>query len=335
MITFYSPGERGVDLPGPQQCAELTHKAVWIDLFAPTQEEETALESALKIDIPTREEMQAIELSNRLYKEKDVLFMTGTVLTRADSSNPESSAVTFILTPGRLITLRYVDPFPFKAFRTRRDAIPGEYRTADDVLVGLIDAIVERVADILESVGASLDRISLEIFDAQAGTDASSRTSRRRRKPERDFVDILRRIGCNSDLISRTRESLVSFGRVVAFFREMHKDNPQAQDALVHGKTVGGDLSSLSDHATFMSGKVSFLLDATLGMINNEQNVIIKILSVAAVVCGPPTLIAGVYGMNFAVFPELKWLYGYPFALALMLLSAVLPYTIFKRKGWL
>lgn len=335
MITFYSPGQGAVDLPGPEQCAELTRKAVWIDLFAPTQEEETALEAALDIGIPTRQEMQAIELSSRLYKEKDVLFMTGTVLTRADSSNPESSAVTFILTPERLITLRYDDPFPFKAFRTRREAAPGEYKFGDDILVGLIDAIVERVADILESVGASLDRISLEIFDAENNATAPSGSLRRRRRPQRDFVDILRRIGCNSDLISRTRESLVSFGRLLSFFREMHKDNPQAQDSLVHVKTVSGDLSSLSDHATFMSGKVSFLLDATLGMINNEQNVIIKILSVAAVVCGPPTLIAGVYGMNFVVFPELKWAFGYPFALALMLVSAVLPYAFFKHKGWL
>lgn len=345
MITFYAPTQPGVDLPSIDLCPDLTSRANWIDLYDPTAEEEAALESALNVGIPTRAEMQEIELSSRLYKENDVLFMTGTVLTKADTSNPETSAVTFILTPQRLITLRYADPIPFKAFRTRRETSPNDYKTADDVLVGLIDAIVERVADILESAGARLDRISLEIFDVVSATEAvESRTSaptiarirrRRRRQPQRDFVEILRRIGSNSDLISRTRESLVSFVRLIAFYREMHKESAQAKEALVHAKTVGSDLGSLSDHATFLSGKVSFLLDATLGMINNEQNAIIKIVSVAAVVFGPPTLVASVYGMNFERMPELKWIHGYPFAIALMILSAVLPYAFFKRKGWL
>ncbi|MBA2431811.1 MAG: magnesium transporter CorA family protein [Chthoniobacterales bacterium] len=343
MITFYSPGAPGVQLESGTSCAELTAPAVWIDLFQPTTDEEKALEAALGINIPTREEMQEIELSSRLYKEGDSLYMTGIMVTNASSDNPTSSAVTFIVMPNRLVTLRYAEPQPFVSFRSQRQAHPEFYRNGHDVLAGLLDAIIDRVADILESVGGSLDRISLRIFDAEAPDGGSNwdrqpqkgKSGRRRRQRQGDFVDILRRIGCTSDLVSRARESLVSFARVVAYYREMQHENPAAREALVHLKTVAGDLGSLSDHATFMSGKISFLLEATLGMINNEQNGIIKIVSVAAVVFLPPTLVASVYGMNFEVMPELKWVAGYPFALILMVISAVLPYAIFKRKGWL
>lgn len=324
-------------------CAQLASPAVWIDVYQPTVEEEQTLENVLGVQIPTREEMQEIELSSRLYKEKDVLFMTGTVLTGANTSVPESSAITFILTADKLITLRYADPAPFNAFRTRREANLQVYRTSYDMLGGLIDAVIERLADILESVGAKLDSISLKVFGTDPGsplprlhsTLTRSATGRARRDRQRDFVEILREIGRVSDLVSRARESLVSFGRVIAFYREMQKDNAAARESLTHLKTLTADLGSLSDHASFLSTKVSFMLDATLGMINNEQNAIIKIISVAALVFLPPTLVAGVYGMNFEVMPELRWAYGYPFAICLMVISAVLPYLFFRRRGWL
>lgn len=324
-------------------CAQLASPAVWIDVYQPTVEEEQTLENVLGVQIPTREEMQEIELSSRLYKEKDVLFMTGTVLTGANTSVPESSAITFILTADKLITLRYADPAPFNAFRTRREANLQVYRTSYDMLGGLIDAVIERLADILESVGAKLDSISLKVFGTDPrsplprlhSTLTRSATGRARRDRQRDFVEILREIGRVSDLVSRARESLVSFGRVIAFYREMQKDNAAARESLTHLKTLTADLGSLSDHASFLSTKVSFMLDATLGMINNEQNAIIKIISVAALVFLPPTLVAGVYGMNFEVMPELRWAYGYPFAICLMVISAVLPYLFFRRRGWL
>lgn len=343
MITFYSPGVAGVRMDDAAQCAQLTSTAIWIDLFQPTTEEEECLEAALRINIPTREEMQEIELSSRLYKENDVLFITAIVVTNSSTSNPTSSAVTFILMPERLITLRYAEPQPFLSFRTARDAHPSVHRNGHEVLAGLIDAIIDRLADILEIIGANLDRLSLRIFDAE-GADGRSDWERepvkikggsRRRQRQRDFVGILRRIGAASDVVSRARESLVSFTRVVAFYRELQEDNLAAREALIHLKTVAGDLGSLSDHASFLSGKISFLLEATLGMINNEQNTIIKIMSVAATVFLPPTLVASIYGMNFQLMPELQWAAGYPMALTLMLLSAILPYLFFKRKGWL
>ena len=338
MMTFYSPGQPAFEMTDLTLCPEWTHKAVWIDVFEPTKGEELALEAALGIGVPTREEMQEIELSSRLYREGEILFMTATVLLKADTSHPESSAVTFILTPRELVTVRYVALPPFQAFQAEREKNSHDYKTAYDVLAGLIDAVIERIADVLENVGASLDSLSFEIFDSEAvngGRLPGATTHKPRgRKSQRDFTNILKRIGCLSDVVSRTRESNVSFGRLVAFFREMHKENARARDALTHLKTVAGDLESLSDHATFLSSKVSFLLDATLGMINNEQNAIIKIVSLAAVVFFPPTLVASIYGMNFDVMPELKWVLGYPFAMVLMVVSAILPYVYFKRKGW-
>ncbi len=264
--------------------------------------------------------------------------------------------------------MRYAEPSAFRSFRTDRDAEPGKYPTGREALIGLIDAIVERLAEVLEKVGGDLDKLSVEIFRhpvAEAPT---------RRNPARqNYSVVLSRLGRSSDVISRARESLVDFGRLVAFYGEIQKEKtaaaaeegstavaeaepekpaaapgqkPAADDGKHHAngankaarnhlRTVTGDVNALADYANFLAGKLSFLLDATLGLIANEQNGIIKILSVVAVVFGPPTLIASIYGMNFEHMPELKWTFGYPFALTLMAASAVLPYLFFKRRGWL
>ncbi len=345
MIHFYAPGKPGALLTDGAHCAELTREAVWIDLFEPTTEEERTLEASLGINIPTREEMDSIELSSRLYEENGLLFMTATVLTRADSAHPESSAVTFILSADKLVTLRYTDPAPFRAFQIRREANLQRYQTNQQFLGGLIDAVIERIADILENVGANLDGISRRVFEPanipgaarerRHGDLQHSAGGRARKARQRNHAEVLRRIGGVSDLVSRARESLVSFSRLVVFFREVRKESGIARESLAHWKTVTLDLGALSDHASFLSTKVSFLLDATLGMINSEQNAIIKILSVAALVFLPPTLVAGVYGMNFEFMPELKWPHGYPIAMGIMVISAVVPYLIFRRRGWL
>ncbi len=341
MMTFHPPAEKGIDCVDLNICPELTRRSVWIDLFEPTREEEDAVEAALGMDIPTRQELQQIEPSSRLFRKDNTLFMTATVITRADSDRPERSAVTFIVAPGRFVTLRYADPLPFQTFRERREKNLAVYATSEQVFVGLIDAIVERLADILENVSDKLDHLSEEIFRDDVTPVAPPH--RFVSTSARDFNKVLQRLGRSSDLVSRARESVVSFSRLLAFFRDAHKDLPHAAEPaagnggnpLGHLKSVGGDLVSLGDHATFLSGNVAFLLDATLGMINNEQNRTFKVLSVAAVVVGPPTLVAGVYGMNFEHMPELKWLSGYPFALVLMVLSALLPLWFFKRRGWL
>ena len=302
--------------------------ALWIDLIDPAQEQEQLVESTLGIDVPTREEMKEIEASNRLYEENGVLYMTITIVTRLDSDLPESSQITFILAKDRLITNRYSDPLPFQRFIAYAERHPGVCSSAAALLAGLIEAIVNRMADVLERVGADLDQLSSEVF---------SPPRKRRRSAKsvaRDSRTILSRVGQNGDLTSKARESLVSLNRLLTFVQQSAAVS-LANDVRARFRTLGRDVLALSDHASFLGNKATFLLEATLGMLNIEQNNIIKIFSVAAVVFLPPTLIASIYGMNFHVMPELDWLFGYPFAIALMVVSAILPYLYFKRRGWL
>jgi magnesium transporter len=329
MLTFHPASQAANECQDLGTCQALTEKSAWIDLLTPTAEEENAVETALGIDVPTKDEMQDIATSSRLYQEGASLFMTATVLTRSDTSHPEASAVTFILTPERLITVRYAQPLAFANFRARRDANPRAFATGVAVFHGLLDAVVERIADVLENVGAGLETLSLEVFAERTGSNRESRT----------YKEMLTRLGRYSDLVSKTRESLLSLARLCWFYQEADKSalaGDAGESALdTHIGTTSRDISSLSDHAAFLSGKIAFLLDATLGLINVEQNAIIKIVSVAAVVFLPPTLVASIYGMNFQHMPELAWPLGYPLAILMMIGSAILPFYWFKRKGWL
>jgi len=333
MLSFHTPGQRAVQATDLASCQALSRRAVWIDLLNPTKEEERTVEAALGEEIPTRDEMDSLEPSSRLYQEKDALFMTATLLAASDGGGPQSTAVGFILTPERLVTVHYANPAAFQVFAARRDAKPAEYDNALKVFIGLLDAVVEQLAEVLEKTGAGIEQLSQEVFSEGASEHRSSAGPAR--PLQADFKRTLRRIGHHSDLASRARESIVSLSRIITFYRELAKGDARLGPSNPHLKAIGDDLASLGDHATFLSGKVSFLLDATLGLINNEQNGIIKIVSVAAVVFLPPTLVASVYGMNFQHMPELGWRLGYPVALVLMVVSAILPYVLFRRKGWL
>jgi magnesium transporter len=195
--------------------------------------------------------------------------------------------------------------------------------TGETILIALLEAIVDRLADVLERASNEVIQISHDIFHP-----AEKKASKR----DRDFQLILRRIGNKEDLVSKIRDSLLTLQRMSGFLANV---SGQGKDSRARVKTISRDVMSLSDHVSFQTQKITFLLDATLGMINIEQNGIIKIVSVAAVVFLPPTLVASIYGMNFEAMPELKWLLGYPFAIALMVVSAVLPFWFFRRKGWL
>jgi magnesium transporter len=303
----------------------ITESAVWIDLLNPTREEEGKIERALKLEVPTREEQQEIEASSRLYQENGAYYMTATILYQAYTGEPTTTQVTFILMGQRLITLRYAQPRAFSIFATRCRRPEVKLTSGTAVLIGLIETLIDRLADSIERMQGEVDTLSHSIFEMRGGT-----ASRQRR-----FDVMLKSIGREGEITSLARESAHSLGRLLTFFA--HAANERKEDKALQARirTAARDVHSLTDHVTFLAGKIIFLLDATLGMINIQQNDIIKIFSIAAVVFLPPTLVASIYGMNFDFMPELKWLAGYPFALALMVLSAVLPYVYFKRKGWL
>lgn len=299
--------------------------ALWFDLLHPTRQEEHRVEGHLGLEVPTREDMLEIEASSRVYREGDALFMTAILLANTDTDLPEATPVSFILTDRSLVTIRYSEPRSVQTFLARAERAPGGYHSGEAVLIGLLEAVVDRTADILERLGLEIEALTREVLEHQHS----------RPGPGREFREILQNIGKRADLNGKARESLVSLGRIRTFLGQglvTRENNKGLRSRL---KTLGRDINSLTDHASFLSNKFNFLLDATLGMINIEQNAIIKIFSVAAVVFLPPTLIASIYGMNFRFMPELGWRLGYPFALALMIVSAIIPYWFFKRRRWL
>ncbi|HEV7251150.1 MAG TPA: magnesium transporter CorA family protein [Shinella sp.] len=301
--------------------------ALWYDLLNPTAEEVTDVETALRITMPTREEMEDIELSARLYQEDGAAFMTMTALTNLDGDEPAKMPVTFILRGPTLVTVRHAEAKPFVTFCNR--ALRGNghsYETGEDVMLGVIEAVIDRMADVLERLGNEIDGISREVFRSKKGPS---------RKKTRDLEALIEQLGRKGDFLSGVRESLVSISRLVAYHAALESPSRRPSKEIRQlVKLVQRDAASLGDHAAFLSGKINFLLDATLGLINLEQNQIIKIFTVASVVFLPPTLVASAYGMNFELMPELQWTLGYPFAIGLMIFSALMPFLYFKRRGW-
>ena len=323
MLNCFVPGSQGLDRLDPPP-ADIPEACVWVDLLEPTLAEERSVERLLAIDVPSREEMREIETSSRLYEENGTLYMTATVITKIDTDRPESAAITFILSNNRLITNRYVDPLPFRRFIAYSERHPQAATTAPGILAGLLESVIERTADVLERVGQGLDDLSANVFaPEQKGATRA-----------RDLRGVMERIGRDGDLTSKARESLVTLGRQLTFIQQSTAVQ-MPKDLLARYRSMSRDVLALSDHASFLANKSSFMLQATLGLINIEQNNIIKIFSVAAAVFLPPTLIASIWGMNFEFMPELEWPFGYPLALFAIVISAILPYIFFRRRGWL
>jgi magnesium transporter len=322
MIVGFAPEGGRLRLVG-DSLADL-ERLVWIDLLNPTADEEASLEARLGVDIPTREEMQRLEVSGRLYKEDEAVVMTATLPARTDSDDLLMAPVAFVLAGGKLVTVRYHEPRAFKTFPQRAAESNLGCASGETVLVALLEATVDRMTDIFDRAEEEVDAISRAIFRSDQPRSAS-----------RDLMKTLQLIGRKGDLCSNIQVGVLSLQRLSGFFSQVLADRANGKDLRRRVKTLEHDLESLSDHASFVSQKVTFLLDATLGMINIEQSNIIKIFSIAAGVFLPPTLIASIYGMNFSFMPELRWQYGYALAGLLMLASAVLPFWYFKRRGWL
>lgn len=336
------PTIKKVDLTIEQAIPKNT---IWIDLLEPSIEEEKAISKALKIDTPTREEMDKMEVLSPFYKEDNAYFMTITVIQKADKEYPEGTAISFIMHPQCLITLRHSKPRAFNYFATRAAKDASICSSPDIVLEGLLEGLIHTLGDTLEKTGNEIDQLLVDIFDKP---DVVSTNKDKQWKPKSAddedleqmgsnyFNYIIKRVGRTGNRISKMRESLVSIHRMMIFFGQIEEGKFMSRkESRIRFRNLAREVHSLTEYANFLSQRNSFLLDATLGMINVEQNMIIKVFTVAAAVFLPPTLIASIYGMNFAIMPELNWSFGYPFSLFLMLISALLPYFYFKKKGLL
>ncbi|WP_114395003.1 magnesium transporter CorA family protein [Oleisolibacter albus] len=298
--------------------------ATWVDLLSPSREERQQVEAAFGIELPTREEMREIELSSRVYREEGGTFMTATVLCRADSPVPETMDITFVLTGEALITLRFDDPKPFYGFHHQVSRQSVRLDSGPLALTQLLDSILDRIADVLEGAGRDVNQVAQQLLIEGHGGRLGSDTQHQ----------LLKKIARAHDLTAKARESLVTLVRVLAFLNTVRE---VAGDKIIRArlKTLSQDAQSLADYTAFLSSNIAFQLDALLGVVGIEQNNIVKIFSIAAVVFLPPTLVASIYGMNFHHMPELDSPWGYPMALGLMVLSVIIPYIWFKRRGWL
>ena len=323
MLSVYVPrGAQLARVPAESGAAPPA-AAVWIDLITPSSQEDKQVEAMLGIAVPTREEMQEIEVSSRLYVENGARYMTATLMCHSDSAVPTTTPVTFILAGHRLVTVRYDDPRPFAMVEHKLGRACPAKVAGETIMMDLLDAVIDRAADIQERVGAEIDQISHSIFEPDEDMEPPS------------YNDVLKALGRKGDLTSKVRESLVSIGRLLLFLSHESETMKWPKETRAQLQSMQRDVLSLTDHASYLTNKITFLLDAMLGVVNIQQNNIIKIFSVAAVVLMPPTLIASIYGMNFRHMPELEWPWAYPLVLILMVLAAVLPYMYFKWKKWL
>ena len=325
MLRLFGPDCSPVPID-PAAPGRLPSRAIWVDLLNPTKDEEGIAEGIIGFNIPTREDMLEIEPSSRLYERGGVTVMTFWALHGTTDKKPGIDPISLMLTDRQLVSVRYVDPTSFTTFAEHLDADPEVAQDPLSVTVRLMDAVVDRLADALESATAELEGISERIFDRDL--------VKTRRRPEKHYERLMLRIGETQRLLAKIRESAVSVTRLLGFLAGSDRVAADSVHAR-HLKSLMGDARALNDHSDFVAENLNFLLDAALGMISLEQNFVMKIFSIFAVVFMPPTLIAGVYGMNFEHMPELKWLFGYPFALALILASAILPFWYARRKGWL
>lgn len=329
MATAYLKTAEGVRTLQLTRIADLPGETIWLDLLNPSSDEERLVETFLGVDVPTAQEIEEIEDSSRFYQKNSSIYVTVSLLTRLDAGQPSSTDIRFILTPNRLISVRYVESKPFRIFSNRilRDREASE--SSDIIMERMLELVVDDLADILEETALNLDGLARKVFYSSVPgkvADSDAETM--------DLKEVITEIGRYGEFISEARLSVFNMNRLLIFLSQTSVKWWQP-DTRARLQTLLRDIRSLTEHATFLTNRVDFILDATLGMINIEQNNIIKIFSVMAVVFLPPTLIASMYGMNFRFMPELQWAFGYPLSIVLMIMAAVLPYFYFKRRGWL
>lgn len=320
MIRLYRAGARCCEAqPISPDDFRLEDDLLWIDLVSPTRDEELAVERAVGLALPTREEMSELEASSRLYRENGAAFVTADLIHRGDEEIPAIGPVTFVLTSGPLVTIRYFDPRPFSMLDEKIERDPTLCGSAPALFLNLMEAVIDRASDVLSRNAERVEAVAARVF-------AERKTV--------SFDKLIGRLGRAHIANARIEQSLAGLARVFAFvaLNERLESDAETRE---HLKSLTRDAQSLIVHNQAVAAGIDFQLTAALGLINIEQSSIIKIFSVAAVAFMPPTLIASIYGMNFTHMPELPQVWGYPAALAAMVIAAILPLAWFKRKGWL
>jgi magnesium transporter len=307
----------------PLEDAEPLEAAIWIDLFRPTEAEVEQVKG-FGVDVPTPDDMQEIEISNRLYREGNSDYMTVIMTAHQEDGEGISAPITFILHEGRLITVRHEKSRPFETYPLRADKVGPGCGEANQLFLSLIDECVGRLADLLEGVGRALDDVARTAYEPiKAG------------KKQQALAQALHGIGRSGEFLGRIRLALLTLSRALGFYAQAAADRRKGDGLAVVVRTLLKDLNDLEVHSDFLSGRVALASDATLGMINLENAATTRIVSVVAVLFLPPTLIASVYGMNFELMPELAQPWGYPAALGLMVLSAAGIWGWLRWKNWL
>jgi len=306
--------------PHPVTDGTLPADTVWLDVVNVTKGEETLIESRFGIEVPTRDEMHAIEVSNRLYREGPAAYMTATSLVDTDSARPRTTPVTFVFMRDCLITLRYAEPWAFKAIAQRVVRPVTGCTTAESTFVELMEVTIERLAELIERVAERLEECSHRAFSDLAHMP--------------DLRQVLNGLGRTGSLLGQLHQSLADKERLIGFADQACKEwlTSDAHDRL---HVQMGDLRALIAEIDFLANKATFLLDAAVGLISIEQNTTFKVLSVLSVALLPPAVVAGAFGMNFEYIPLTHWGPGFFVALGAMALSGVLPLLVLKRKKWL
>jgi magnesium transporter len=302
-------------------------RALWIDLQNATADEIERVQEATGLVVPTEAAVSEIESSSRLAAREGVLYLS-MPLIRLTDEGPRSVSAGFVLSPERLITVRFAPSQVFDTYAEHMARGPAAPDTGAHVFVGLVEAIVDRQADALEQVSSDLDRISHAIFSMGVKQEGGRKTE------DAILRRTLGRLGHLGDLISHVRETQVGAARIVPYVETMTAKwlpaelNPRLE-------TLLKDIASVSDFDTHLNDKLQFLLDATLGFINIAQNNVMKVMAIASVVGIPPVLIAGVYGMNFKNIPEYDWAYGYAWGWGLIILTTIIPLAVFRWRKWI
>ncbi|WP_199260022.1 magnesium transporter CorA family protein [Paracoccus binzhouensis] len=318
LYSYISQGAGLLPLPEGRGLAE----ALWIDLYRPLDSQVKAV-AALGYEIPTLEDMEEIEISNRLYTDNGTIYMTGVLPGQLPDGTPAAMPVTFIVSPRQLVTVRHHAPRPFETFPPRAERSSSGCGSPARVFLGLVEEIIGRLADISEGVAKVLDATAGRVLTMTAASDAAS------------LQASLVTVGQQAELMSRVRMGLLSMDRILAYHAANAAHQPEDGHIRPHGAALQRDIQALEVHADFLGSRIAMTVDATMGMIGLQQNDRVRILSVVTALFLPPTLIASIYGMNFTHMPELELEWGFPMALGLMVVSAVVTFLVLKWRKWL